>query len=160
MTLPSANCQRAPRSPGLDLAEPIATGGWSRPLLSSSMRHWIAAFVTEVTAHEALPTRMRSAVVSAPKPVPKMVRSVPPANEPSLGTISLIRGNSSASKGDPVERSIAPVLMKPRYAFPRCLASFRYSDRLKKPAVRPGSSAPSLQPKELSLEYAVATAVF
>ena len=83
--LPVAHCQRAPRSPGLDFIVPMATGGSARPLLSGSMRQYSATSVIDVTAHEALPTLMRSAAVSEPNPVPTMVRSVPPANEPSLG---------------------------------------------------------------------------
>ena len=66
------------------------------------------------TAQGSPATSMARAAGSEPKPVPSMVRSVPPASEPKLGLTAVMRGGSSASKGVPVGTSILRVATKPR----------------------------------------------
>ena len=115
-----------PRSPStVDVVETVSV---------ARTRHTTRSFAMPAlpTSHGTPPTATRSADALDPNPNPKTVTSVPPACEPTVGVMEVMRGRTSASKLTPPATSACGVLESSVYASPR-LSVFTLRDRLKKP---------------------------
>lgn len=108
--LPALHRQRTPRSlanePRLTPLEPSAVGAGSAVgavAAASLERSWQRTPLgsTASTSHGRPPTSIAIFVGSEPKPVPATDSSVPPASEPTLGWMLVMRGGSSAWNGVP-----------------------------------------------------------
>ena len=104
---PPAHCQRTPRSPTNDPRSfPRAAVGMGRVGTGSAAgraprRQCTPSVLIWVTAQATPATSISNTEASAPKPVPRTVRSVPPASEPVIGLMEVMRGGISASNGSP-----------------------------------------------------------
>lgn len=91
---PPAHCHRTPRSPANGPIGAGSAGRRPRRQCTPSVRTWRTSQATSATS-------IFNADASAPNPVPRTVRSVPPASEPVVGSMEVMRGGISASNGSP-----------------------------------------------------------